>query len=225
MEQSLEEKPLPRLLPPSSRPVLPLQQSKPATSTKRIPQLKRIPTKKYRFLDFDIENRPLAYLGDWTTGEVTAIAAGWTDEDRVWSRVLADDSTSEQMLLWFLELYNEADVVTGHNIVRHDLPMINGALFEFGLPLLGPKLVSDTYAHCTKAKYLSRSQESLAGMLGLTDHKHHMSQSQWRASNRLTREGLVGTRKRVVDDVIQHKGVRTELIRRKALGPYKVWKP
>jgi hypothetical protein len=35
-------------------------------------------------------------------------------------------------------LYNAADIVTGHYIKKFDLPILNGALFEHGLPLLDP---------------------------------------------------------------------------------------
>lgn len=86
-----------------------------------------------RILDFDIENRPLSYLGqDFTTAEITAIAAGFTDSERIscWTLKLGGDSTD--MLTAFRRMYDRADMVTGHYIRRHDLPIINGALLEHG---------------------------------------------------------------------------------------------
>ena len=44
----------------------------------------------------------------------------------------------------FVEAYNTADMVTGHYITGHDLPMINGALMECRMPPLGPTWVQDS---------------------------------------------------------------------------------
>lgn len=176
-------------------------------------------------LDFDLENRPLAYLGpDFTTGEITAIAWSWEDEDAVEVRLLGRDDP-RAMLRDFLDRYNGADMVTGHYILGHDLPVLNGALLEYGLPLLGPKYVSDTKVHLKKRKYLSASQESLAGMLGLGQEKDHLSNPMWREANRLTPAGLEFTRSRVVHDVIQHKALRQRLLAAGALKPPTLWCP
>lgn len=182
-------------------------------------------SQKFRILDFDIENRPLSYLGsDFTTAEVTAIAAGWVGETKIHCWLLGETS-SENMLDSFCELYEKADCVTGHYILRHDLPIINGALLEHGLPSLGEKRASDTKIHLIKRKDLSASQESLAEMYGLPQSKYHMSQPKWRAANRLTPEGLKQTRKRVVADVRMHKSLREALIRDEALKSPTMWRP
>lgn len=181
--------------------------------------------KQLRILDFDIENRPLSYwVADMTTAEVTAIAASWVGSDAVDVRLLGVDEP-DAMLTWFLDLYQQADMVTGHYIRRHDLPILNGALLEFELPLLTPKLTSDTKMDLVRKKDLSASQEALAAMYGLPEPKHSMNQTQWREANRLTPEGIEQTRKRVVDDVIQHKALRVKLIEAKALKAPKMWKP
>ena len=181
--------------------------------------------REQRILDFDIENRPLSYAGsDWTTAEVTAIAAGWTDQTRVRCWLLGRDDP-EDMLLAFSDLYNAADCVTGHYIRKHDLPILNGALLEYHLPLLGPKLTCDTKGDLVKKKDMSASQESLSEMYGLSHPKEHMSQPKWREANRLTEAGLKETRRRVVGDVRQHKALRERLLEAGALGPPKVWNP
>lgn len=181
--------------------------------------------KTLRILDFDSECRPLAYLGqDYTSGEVTAIAASWVGEDKVWVRLLGRH-TPEEMLGGFLDLYNQADIVTGHFIRGHDLPVINGALLEHGLPMLGSKMTSDTYKDINKAKYLSLSQESLGAMYGLSHRKEHMNQPQWRKANRLTPSGLKETRRRVAGDVRQHKELRLKLIEAGALKAPRRWCP
>lgn len=181
--------------------------------------------KQLRVLDFDLENRPLSYAGsDWTTAEVTAIAASWLGQERVHCWALGEVDT-EEMLTRFVSLYNEADCVTGHFIRKHDLPILNGALLEAGLPLLSAKLTSDTYLDLTRRKDLSASQESLGEMFGVTHPKEHMSQPQWRKANRLTPEGIRETKRRVRGDVRQHKLLRAHLLSIGALKPPKTWIP
>lgn len=183
--------------------------------------------RKGRVLDFDIENRPLSYIGsDFTSSEVTAIAWSWIGTKKVACKCLTlDPASAVEMFEAFLIAYNKADMVTGHYITRHDLPIINGALIEVNLPTLAKKLVSDTKTDLVRKGDLPASQEALATMYGLPDAKKHMSQTEWRAANRLTPEGIKLTRKRVTDDVIQHKALRARLIDAGALGPPKVWSP
>lgn len=180
---------------------------------------------RFRWLDWDIENRPLSYNGpDYTTAEITAIAAGWVDEKKVHCWALGEVSALE-MLTGFRELCEEADGLTGHNIRRHDLPITNGAMLEHGLPPLPPKLTCDTYADLTRRKELSASQASLAEMLGVPEAKYGMSQPAWREANRLTPEGVALTRRRVIDDVVQHRALRERLIERRLLREPRVWSP
>lgn len=179
---------------------------------------------RLRILDFDIENRPLSYLGmDFTTAEVTAIAASWFGQTTVHCWLLGQ-VTAEEMLRGFHALYDQADIVTGHYIRKHDLPIINGALVELGLPPLGDKLTSDTKMDFIQSRYISEAQENLSQMFALSDGKEHMSNASWREANRLTPKGLKRTRERVIGDVIQHKGLRNELIKRDLLSAPKMWR-
>lgn len=176
-----------------------------------------------RVLDFDIENRPLSYLGsDFTTAEVTAIAWAWADSSRVTVRLLGEHDLPS-ILREFTQAYAQADLVTGHYITGHDLPMLNGALMECGMPALPPKQVSDTKTHLMRSKGLSLSQESLGAMFRLNAEKVQMNQAKWRAANRLTRAGLAEVRKRVAGDVRQHMALRRELLARGYLGPPRLW--
>lgn len=186
-------------------------------------------------LDFDLENRPLSYLGpDWTSAEVTAIAWSWLGERTVKYLLLTADGryvdrhgerrTAREAFEHFRDILVSADVVTGHYVRKHDLPIINAALLESGLPPLPPLLVSDTHADLVRRKDLSASQENLAALLGLPEPKHHMTQTEWREANRLfTDDKLALTRRRVVSDVVQHKALRAELVRRGLLRPPRRW--
>lgn len=136
------------------------------------PALVRVPSRAARVLDFDIENRPLSYLGsDFTTAEVTAIAWAWTDRPRDVTVRLLGEQPLRAILREFVAAYNEADMVTGHYITGHDLPMINGALMECRMPALPDKRVQDTKTQMMRSKGLSLSQESLGAMFRLAHKK------------------------------------------------------
>lgn len=178
-----------------------------------------------RILDFDIENRPLAYMGDdYTSGEITAIAACWGLGERVHVWLLGRNDPVV-MLRGFKKLYDHADIVTGHYIRKHDLPVINAAMLEYKLPPLGPKLACDTKLDATETKYLSMSQENLAITLGVASSKAHLANATWREANRLTPEGLKETTRRVVGDVRQHMELRLRMAELGYLKAPRVWTP
>lgn len=180
-----------------------------------------------RTLDFDIEARPLSWLGgDFVTREVTAIAARFTDapkkDTHVW-QLGVDDPVD--MLEGFRELYDAADIVTGHYIRGFDLPNLNGAMIELGLAPLSEKWTVDTKGDLLKNQGISKSQESLGAMLGLKAPKVVMTQADWRSANRLEPAGLAKVRERVIGDINQHIEMLAELRRRGLLGPGRMWRP
>ena len=178
-----------------------------------------------RILDFDIENRPLSYwVPDRPTAEITAIAACFVDDPSVMFCWLLGRDDPKTMLENFTRLYDEAGMVTGHYITRHDLPIINGALIELGLPALGPKLAQDTKTNLVKRGDLPATQENLADLMGVKDRKLHMTQAMWREANRLTPDGLSLTEARVTADVRQHMKLRTALLKAGLLKPPRVWR-
>ena len=180
--------------------------------------------KQFKILDFDIECRPLSwYGGDWVTREITAIAAKVVGVPTTWVWLLGDEISPEDGLKGFVELYNEADMVTGHYIRGFDLPNINSALTEYGMRPLPSKLSQDTKLDLIKRQGMSNSQENLAAMLGVKAPKISMTQSDWREANRLTPEGLEKTKKRVVGDVIQHEEMRQKLLELRMLHAPRVW--
>ena len=180
-----------------------------------------------RILDFDIENRPLSYLGqDYTTAEITAIACCWDGQLKSVACWLLGSDEPKDMLEGFRKLYDAADMVTGHYIRAHDLPIINGSMIEYGLPPLGDKLTCDTKLDLVShGGAISASQENLCAMFGLTQPKIHMNSTLWREANRLTDKGLKLTAKRAIGDVVQHMALRRVLAERGLLGPPKVWRP
>jgi len=185
----------------------------------------KVPNRQMRVLDFDIENRPLSYLGsDFTTAEVTAMAWAWTDDPANVTVYLLGETELPAILAAFVADYDKADMVTGHYIKGHDLPMVNGALMEFGMAPLNEKMVQDTKCDLLSAKGLSKSQESLGAMLNLESPKMTMNQAKWRSANRLTPEGLAHVRERVSGDVRQHIELRAKLLELGYLRPPRMWK-
>jgi len=184
-----------------------------------------VKSRPQRVLDFDIENRPLSYLGsDFTTAEVTAIAWAWSDRPQDVTVYLLGEHDLGDILRAFVAAYDQADMVTGHFITGHDLPMLNGALMELGRPALKDTWVQDTKTHLIRSKGISLSQESLGAMFRLDHQKVVMNQSKWRAANRLTPAGLAEVRQRVTGDVQQHLDLRRELLARGYLAPPKRWR-
>jgi len=196
--------------------------------------------KPLKILDFDIECRPLSwYGGDFVTREITAIAWKFIGE-RYAVRCLAlgetpslftDDGRYDiredlrSIIANFREAFDRADAVTGHFIRGFDLPVLNTACLELGLPLLGEKLTHDTKNDLVKLSGLSKSQENLGATLGLVHEKVGMDQDAWREANRLTPEGIAKTKKRVTGDVLQHIELRQRLLDQGLLGPMKLWTP
>lgn len=203
-------------------------QTRPKTAAHRLriaPSLVTVRSRPSRVLDFDIENRPLSYLGsDFTTAEVTAIAWAWCDQPEDVTVYLLGEHELSSILQSFVEAYAHADLVTGHYVLGHDLPMINGALMECRMAPLPDKRIQDTKVHLMRAKGLSLSQESLGAMFRLEHGKVQMNQSKWRAANRLTPEGLAEVRQRVTGDVKQHMALRRELLALGYLSEPKWWR-
>lgn len=177
-----------------------------------------------KILDLDTESRPLSFWGQKPSIEITAIATCFTDDIgsmEIWLLGLNDPV---DMLKAFVERYNEADIVTAHNVRGYDLPNINGALMEYGLPQLTPKMTQDTYLDLKKRGSIPASQEYFLDLFAIGT-KHHMGQHAWREANRLVPRGLARASQRVSSDVYDHMRLRPEMIKRGLLKPPKVWKP
>ena len=184
----------------------------------------RVTNRPLRILDFDVEARPLHWISsDYVSKEITAIAWAWICPNPVVSCYLLGESTPQDMLSAFVTAYKQADLITGHYIRGYDLPMINGALSEYGLPVLDDKMVQDTKIDLVRRAGLSGSQENLGSMLGLHHPKMKMDQTKWRSANRLTPEGTMLTRERVVSDVLQHIEMRQRLLDLGYLCPPSLW--
>lgn len=178
-----------------------------------------------RVLDFDCEARPLHWIGgDFVSKEITALAWAWTDDPEHVTCYLLGEADPVVMLEAFRAAYDRADMVTGHYIRGFDLPLVNGAMTEYQLRPLGPKLSQDTKIDLIRRHGLSGSQESIGSMLDLARPKIGMNQKKWRDANRLTKTGRALARERVCGDVRQHIEMRARLLELGYLSNPKLWK-
>ena len=181
---------------------------------------------QFRILDFDVENRPLAYWYDGaTTAEITVIAACWMDDPKSMRCWMLGQDEPKDMLRGFRAMYDQAELVTGHYIRRHDLPILNGAMLEQGFPPLDEKLTCDTKLDLTKRKDISASLEELAVMFGLDSRKAHMSNTDWREANRLKPAGVRKAKERATSDVRLHMEIYKRLVDGGYLSAPKMWRP
>jgi hypothetical protein len=179
-----------------------------------------------RVLDFDTECRPMHYSEWRAESQLTGIAWSWVGSDDVECIVLKQNLSNERkMLAEFMRAFCQADIVTGHYIRRHDLPLLVDHCIHAGIEMPAQVLASDTKVDLARVRGLGASQENLALTFGLSAEKHRMAGADWRIANTLSKAGQEGTRTRVVSDVIQHKALRAELIERGLLGPPTWWRP
>lgn len=170
----------------------------------------RIAGSRRRTLDFDIECVAAGFADPaWVPVTVTAYAFSWCDEDTVTVDALpVRHFYNQRMRRRFLEplwqALEQADVWTGHNILRFDLPVLDGEALKLGLPKLPARLVQDTIGiRKIRAK---KGQDVLAHVLGVVDEKLPLNWAQWEAA--YGERTLATVKDRVAGDVIQHKQLR-----------------
>lgn len=189
-----------------------------------------------RSVCFDLENKPLAYWYDGeATSQITAFGWKWDGERKVSTLLLQADGSFvndegvalgvEAAYSTFVDALASAGIVYGHNIRRHDLPMLNAGLLRLRLPPLPPLWTSDTCKDLPKRAGLSYSLENLAAMYELPGKKLAMTQPDWEAANRLTPGGIEKARKRVTADVVLQARLRAKLIELGLLKPERAWRP
>lgn len=195
------------------------------------------PTSFRRRLCFDLENRPLAYWYDGqTTSEITAFGWKWDDEDEVRTLLLrgggrfeTDDGrriSYRAAYELFVSELRSADLVYGHNIRRHDLPMLHDTLVHrLHLPGLGRLTTTDTFRDLSRGRTLSVSLENLAARYGLPGEKRRMTQPDWENANMLGTGGVAAARERVASDVRLQTQLRERLLAEGLLRPPRVWSP
>lgn len=202
----------------------PKPQSTPATLRK----LERLPASSRRVLDFDLETVAAGFADpDWVPQTITAWAYCWIGDDEVQVATLkvADREDLDARRAFLEPVVNAvraADVVTGHNILRFDLPVLNADCLRVGLPSLGPVLAQDTI-RLPKSKGFKKGQDVLSGLLGVESEKLPLNWWEWQRA--YADPDHASIKERVVGDVVQHMQLRERMRERKWLMAPRMWTP
>jgi len=126
------------------------------------------------------------------------------------------------MIKKFLREYQQADIVTGHNILKFDLPVLNAECMRVGLPKLRGVYAQDTMRF-PKSKGFKKGMDNVAGLLGTEEHKHAMDWQQW--EDAYAEPGWPEVIERCTSDVRMHMQMREKMSDRGWLKGPVYWKP
>lgn len=152
-----------------------------------------------KILFFDIETAPeTAYIWKrWDTsvgesqvkepGYLLCISWAWAGEtpqtqglygSRDWKR--GEKTNDKQLVKKAWDLFNEADIIVGHNVKRFDIATLNARFVKYNLPPPSPFKIVDTYLLLKKSFNMpSRSLESASIFFGI-DVKEKQPFTLWR---------------------------------------------
>lgn len=197
---------------------------RPSTLTKLAPLP---PSTPLRVLDFDIETVAAGFADpQWVPNRTICWAYCWVGEKeaKVSALPVADFYNHEARAAFLRPLFDiiaEADVLTGHNIVRFDLPVLNAECMLLGLPTIGAKLVQDTIK-LPKSKGFKKGQDNMSHALGVKEEKLPLSWAQWEAA--YAEPDLATVKERCASDVLMHIQMREKMRQVGLLGPPRMWR-
>lgn len=181
-----------------------------------------------RVLDFDVETIAAGFADpNWVPQKITCVAWSWAGSDVVESRVcdaegLYYEPERRASMIWELvKQIVKADILTGHNIIRFDLPIINAECLRLNLPVLQPQRVQDTIKF-PKSRGFKKGLDNLGHLYKIRNQKMPLSWQQW--EDAYAERGWDTIKRRCEVDVTGHKEVRLEQISRGILQT-KNWKP
>lgn len=124
------------------------------------------------------------------------------------------------MLDALLTQIERADILTGHNIARFDLPVINAEAVRLGLRPVERAVVQDTMK-LVRTKGLKKGQDNLGRMLRLDDEKLALDWQAWQDA--YDEKDWQTIRDRAESDVLMHKEMRAVLLERGILREPFTW--
>jgi DNA polymerase elongation subunit (family B) len=188
--------------------------------------------------DFDFESKPLWFWYDKPTAIITSVSymdsvAGVIDHDSMKTEIAPLGGSREVYVEWVEHvkgILTAPDILTGHNIDRFDLPLLQAQLLRHGLPGLPPLRTQDTM-RLPKKRDMSASQESLINYVGLKAvcpigipiYKDHLSIPEWEDAAMGWNDAILI--ERPSSDVHGHAHLRETLIEKGYLAPSKQWTP
>ncbi len=167
-------------------------------------------------LDFDIETVAAGFADpDWVPQKITCVAWSWIGSGVAESRVcgpsgiFGNPSRRARMLKPLLAAIAEADMVTGHNIERFDLPIINAEAMRLGLEPVRSVLVQDTI-RTVRAKGFKKGQDVLGRLHRIPSEKLALDWQAWQDA--YDEPGWPTVRARAESDVLMHGELRAKMI-------------
>jgi hypothetical protein len=135
--------------------------------------------------------------------------------------IFGDPPARARMLAPFLEQVAAADMLTGHNIARFDLPVLNAECMRLDLPPIRDVLVQDTM-RLRRSKGFKKGLDNLAVLFKADTQKLALSWQEWQDA--YDEDGWQTIRDRCESDVVSHKQVREALIERGLLQDARRWR-
>lgn len=182
-----------------------------------------------RVLDFDLETLAAGFADpQWVPQKVTCASWSWIGEDEIYTLITRKEGffdrsiRAREVLIPLVEQIEQADMLTGHNLLRFDLPVLNAELLRCGLPSLKPVKVQDTI-RLAKSKGLKKGQDDLSVMASGSLKKKTMNWEEWdRAYEADDWSEII---ERCESDILQHKELRIYLLEQGYLRPPQMWYP
>lgn len=181
-----------------------------------------------RILDFDIETVAAGFADpEWVPQKITCVAWSWVGSGRVESRICGPSGLfgkpekRKSMLATLLDEIREADMVTGHNISRFDLPVINAECMRLGLDPIKWVLVQDTM-RTYRAKGFKKGQDNIGRLLRVESEKLALDWQAWQDA--YEEDGWETIRKRAESDVEMHMQMRDKMLERDILKEPFTWR-
>lgn len=187
-----------------------------------------IPRGRRRTLDFDLETVAAGYADpNWVPSHVTAWAYSWVGSQRIHVSALPvaslfDRQAKAAFLGPLLAAIRQADVLTGHNIIKWDMPILQTEMMRLGLPSLKPVLVQDTI-RLPRSKGFKKGQDNLGVLLETLTRKKSLNWEEW--DRAYGEDDLRTVKARVRSDVKMHKEIRQRMLERGWLMSPRPWKP
>lgn len=185
--------------------------------------------RELRILDFDIETIAAGFDDpQWVPQKITCVAWSWIGSDEIESRIATSEGLfrrperRRKMLVPLLEAIDEADMLTGHNILRFDLPILEAECRRLNLPSLPEKRVQDTI-RLGKTKGFKKGQDNLSALTEVPIPKLALSWQDWQLA--YEEKGWATVKERCESDVEGHKLLRQEMLDRGWLKEPVRWSP
>lgn len=182
-----------------------------------------------RILDWDIETVAAGFSEpEWVPQKITCVAWSWIGSDEINARIATSEGLFSRperrakMLEPLVTAISEADMITGHNLIRFDLPILNSECLRLGFPSLPPILVQDTMRF-VKTKGFKKGQDNISALIDVPISKLALSWQQWQEA--YAEQGWATVVERCKSDVAAHKLMRQEMLDRGWLRSPIKWIP